>query len=93
MQRKEDLKFYETADKSIMCSTQILVECITKIMRFQGKTIYDRASYNEEMQWKILRSNDEKRLQNPLQLHQPCLHKEKCQQRPKTPLYSQEDHI
>ena len=72
-----------------MCFTQILAECITKIMRFQGKTIYDCAPYNEERQWKILRSKDEKRLPSPLQLHQPCLHKEKCQQRPKIPLHSQ----
>ena len=72
-----------------MCSTQIFAECITKIMRFHGKTIYDRAPYNEERQWKILRSNDDKRFPSPLQLHEPCLHKEKCQQRPMTLQISQ----
>ena len=72
-----------------MCFTQILAECKMKIMRFHGRTIYDRAPHNEERQWKVLPSNHEKRLPSPLQQHQPCLHKEKCQQRPKTPLCSQ----
>ena len=31
-----------------MCLTQILAECITKIMRFHSRTICDRAPYSAE---------------------------------------------
>ena len=71
-----------------MCLTQILAECISKVMCFHGRTNYARAPYNEERQWNVLRSNDEKRLPGPLQLHRPCLLNENCQQRPKIPLHS-----
>ena len=92
--KKEKLKFHVAADRSITCFTQNLAGGITKIMRFRGRTIYDRGPYNEERQWKVLRSNDDKISPSPLQFHQPCLHMGKCQR--KTERYTsihRDDHV